>query len=106
MIYTQKEFADYGTTKIADNDVLWSYYHIVKITIHEETETFSCKLLGKETMCLRDLKKKCRRIFRAQAISASRRKYVEEMDAKQRAQELANAVHVDLNPKSAHEAFG
>jgi hypothetical protein len=83
------EFIYSGTTTVDRRNAVripWSYHYNVTIRLHEETETYSSKLIGPESMSLHDLKRKLRLKFAGAAKSAARKKYVAELDARQRAE--------------------
>lgn len=85
------EFADSGETKVADSWVRWSYKQTASVRLHENTETFSCRLLGPGRMSLHDLKRKLKFKLRAGACAEARQRFVEKIDAEQRAQALIGA---------------
>jgi hypothetical protein len=83
-----------GTTSVdrkADTRVTWAYHQNAVLRLHEDTETWSCTKLGSERMTLNDLKRRLRYKFMAGAKAIARRKYVEQLDAERRAQELIGA---------------
>lgn len=94
MMYTSKDFYESGTMLIDGSQVSWGYHQVVPITLHEKTLMFSCALLGsKNHMCLFDLKTKCRMKLRAAAKAEARRKYVANLDAKEKAIQDGDAAH-------------
>jgi hypothetical protein len=99
MLYTKKNFYDYGQAPIAGLGTHpWRYAHTVDIIIHEKTETFSAPaIFGKERMCLHDLKRRCRQKFRLGAIAEVRRKLVAQLPGTQRLPESKNENRLDLS---------
>jgi hypothetical protein len=96
MLHTQKIFNDNGVMVIDGKIVRWRYHHPVDIVIHEKTETFSCDLIGKDRMCLHDLKVKLRAKFRGAATAKARREFVDALDAEQKRKDLIDAQPVKV----------
>jgi len=98
MISMKKNFYDSGYVKIDGQRLPWHYVHTVEIVLHESTETFTAPaVLGKERMCLHDLKRKCRMKFRAAAMAEARAKFVAQLDAAQGLPESKKEKRLDLS---------
>lgn len=75
-------FSKLGRMQVDNQWVTWHYMHHVTVTLHEHTETFSCRGLCDERCSLHDLKNKLHYKFTMAAKAAARARYRTELETK------------------------
>lgn len=105
---TTRVFSKEGYTTIDGKMLPYHVSQTIGVVFHEKDEWWACPtLFGPQvTMSWKDLHKKIMRKLSTDAKVAVRRQYLEELKAKEKAERDASAVHVDVSPKTPHEAFG